>query len=57
MDAWLGETPAALTSMVTSPREVALPMSPTMDSREARSTVSGRASKPASVMVCAMSAA
>lgn len=57
MGAWDGETPAALTSMETSPRSRAKSMSARMESRSARSTPVATASKPACSRVAVMAAA
>ena len=54
MGAWLGETPAALTSMVMSPNCCASAISPRIDARLERSISSGTTSYPASFMILAM---
>ena len=54
MGAWLGETPAALTSMVMSPYFCASSMMPRMEARLERSISTGTTSNPASFMVLAM---
>lgn len=53
MEAWLGETPAALTSMVMGPSPWAVSSIPWMEARLDRSISRGRASKPTWVRVSA----